>query len=106
MASQAVMQNFEVRTCSTSGSRCLSLKAETASGSSFRNILFFRNPKLNFVKHPQAHLKDQRKTEEIFILGQSGYLDFDMERMVIRHPKGAVVSEEIFDLKSLEPMKW
>lgn len=87
---RGLLKRVDLSVCAEDGSRCLSVKADSAKGSHIQDLYYMKNPVLSW------------KGQEVGKKFGSGYLDFENNRLVLREDgKKGNGEEMLIDLKTL-----
>lgn len=89
------MTGAEISVCRAETSECLIATSARTTGAMMRDLHRMRSPKVRI---------ENRKTGKVTVFeGQSGYIDMDMEQLVVVNKmKDGSVVETSFNLKTLE----
>ena len=89
------MTGAEIRVCSATGDECLVTIASRSVGSSLRE--------LHRLQKPEVRVENRKTGEASILSGSSGYLDLEMEQLVlVNRSKDGRLTETLIDLKTLK----
>lgn len=89
------MTGTEIRVCSATGDECLVTIASRSVGSSLRE--------LHRLQKPEVRVENRKTGEASILSGSSGYLDLEMEQLVlVNRSKDGRLTETLIDLKTLK----
>lgn len=94
--SQGTMRDFQLHTCTENKKKCVSVEAMKAEGSQLRELVFFRDPKVVVSEDLGG------KTRSHDLKCTSGYLDLELNRLVLRNGK----QEQAVELGTMKIVKY
>ena len=88
------IKGFDLRVCTTDGTRCVNAKSPKAVGSHFKSIYYMADM--------EAKIEGKDKLASKAWTGARGYYDMDMNQLVIEPAKGGRWAETVIDLENIE----